>query len=90
MKKLNKKEFLKAKINIEITPGQMLKTLRELQELTQRELAELTEFNQSHISAMECGTSQIGRERALKLAQALKTHPAVILFPDFDVSNIVS
>ncbi len=90
MKKINKKEFVRARVNIEITPGQMLKTLRELQELTQKELAEMTELNQSHISAMENGTSQIGRERALKLAEALKTHPAVILFPDFDTTNIAS
>jgi transcriptional regulator with XRE-family HTH domain len=68
----------------------MLKTLRELQELTQKELAELTDLSQSHISAMETGASQIGRERALKLAIALKTHPAVILFPDFDASSIAS
>ncbi len=90
MKRINKSDFVKAKVNIEITPGEMLKTLRELQELTQKELAELTDLNQSHISAMESGTSQIGRERALKLALALKTHPAVILFPAFDTSNIAS
>lgn len=30
MKKINKKDFVKAKVNIEITPGEMLKTLREL------------------------------------------------------------
>ena len=90
MNKINRKNFVKAKVNVEITPGEMLKTLRELQELTQIELAELTDLNQSNISAMENGTSQIGRERALKLALALKTHPAVILFPDFDASNIAS
>ena len=90
MKKINKKDFVKAIVNIEITPGEMLRTLRKLQEMTQKQLAELTDLNQSHISAMENGTSQIGRERALKLAIALKTHPAVILFPDFDTSNITS
>lgn len=90
MKKIDKKDFVKAKVNIEITLGEMLKTLRELHELTQKELAELTDLNQSQISAMENGTSQIGRKKALKLAAALKTHPAVILFPDFDTSNIAS
>ena len=83
-------EFVKAKNNIEVSPAEMLKTLRELQELTQVELAEKTGLTQSNILAMENGTSQIGRERALKLALALKTHPAVILFPDFDASTIAS
>ncbi len=90
MKKLSKKDFKKAKVHISVTPGEMLRTIRELQELTQKELADLTGLSQSHISAMENGNSQIGRERALKLALALKTHPAVILFPDFDVSEIAS
>jgi len=88
--KIDKNDFAPAKINIEVTPAEMLKTLRELQEMTQVELAEAAGLSQSNISAMESGASQIGRERALKLATALKTHPAVILFPDFDVSTIAS
>lgn len=56
--------------------------------MTQKELAEKAGLTQPNISTMECGTSQIGRDRALKLAFALKTHPAVILFPDFDSSTI--
>jgi hypothetical protein len=35
MKKINKKEFVKAKVNISVTPAEMLKTLRELQGLSQ-------------------------------------------------------
>jgi len=31
---------------------------------------------------------ELGRERALVLAKALKVHPAVLLFPDFDVSGV--
>ena len=85
---IDKKEFVKAKVHTQVTPAEMLKTLRELQEMTQKELANKTGLSQSNISAMENGTSQIGRERALKLALALKTHPAVIFFPDFDSSTI--
>lgn len=44
---------------VSVTPGEMLRTVREL-----------------------------GRERALVLAKALKVHPAVLLFPDFDVSGV--
>ena len=83
-----KKGFVKARININMTPGEMLRTLRKLQELSQRELAELTGINQSNISALETGARQIGRERSLLLAKALKVHPAVILFPDFDIQEV--
>lgn len=83
-----KNNFVRAKVNVHVSPGEMLKTLRELQELTQLDLSKLTDISQSNISAMENGSSQIGRERALLLAKALKVHPAVILFPDFDIAQV--
>ncbi len=83
-----KKEFVQAKVNRKITPGEMLRTLRELQEFTQKELSSATGISQSNISAMENDGSQIGRERALVLANVLKVHPAVILFPDFDTARV--
>ena len=66
----------------------MLRTLRELQEFTQKALAEATGISQSNLSAMENNVSQIGRERALVLANVLKVHPAVILFPHFDIAQV--
>ncbi len=30
----------------------------------------------------------MGRERALVLARALRVHPAVLLFPNFDISDV--
>ena len=86
--KVNKKDFVRAKVNRQITPGEMLRTLRELQELTQKDLADQTGISQSNISAMENNVSQIGRDRALSLAKVLKVHPAVILFPDFDIAHV--
>ena len=80
---MNTEEFEPAKVNVSITPGEMLKTLRELQELTQNQLAEATGISQSNISSMETNAKNIGRDRALILAKALKVHPAVILFPDY-------
>lgn len=88
MKKINKSEFVKAKINIHLTPAEMLKTLRELQGLTQKGLAELCGWEQSNISALESGRQQIGRERAIKLGKALKVHPAVLLFPDISANEV--
>ena len=86
--KINKREFVRAKVNVSITPGEMLKTLRELQEMTQAQLAKASGIPQSNISALESGARQIGRERALILARVLKVHPAVILFPDYDMRRV--
>lgn len=83
-----KKEFVKAKVRAAVTPGEALKMLRELQGLSQSELAELTGMKQSNISSMESGARQMGRERAITLARALRVHPAVLLFPDFDVADV--
>lgn len=86
--KINKNDFVRAKVQRSLTPGEMLRTLRELQELSQQDLAKLTGISQSNLSAMETDARQIGRERALVLAKALKVHPAVILFPDFDINEV--
>ena len=86
--KINKKDFAKAKININVTPGEMLKTVRELQGLSQKQLADLTGISQSNISALETSVRNIGRDRALIFAKALKVHPAVILFPDFSMEEV--
>jgi transcriptional regulator with XRE-family HTH domain len=86
--KNNRNSFVKAKVNINITPGEMLKTLRELQELSQKDLSELTGISQSNISALETNIRKIGRDRALVLAKALKVHPAVILFPDYQLEEV--
>lgn len=84
----NKAGFVRAKIHYHLTPGETLKQLRELQGMSQSDLAEATGIPQSNISALENGARQLGRERALLLAKALKVHPAVILFPDFDISKV--
>lgn len=86
--KIDKNEFVRAKIQRSVTPGEMLRTLRELQGLSQVGLAKLTGISQSNLSAMETDARQIGRDRALVLAKALKVHPAVILFPDFDINEV--
>lgn len=85
---MKKSNFEKAKVHTSVTPGEALKMLRELQGLSQTELAEMTDMKQSNISHIENGTSQMGRERAIVLAKALRVHPAVLLFPDFDISSV--
>lgn len=85
---MNKKDFQLASVHTPVTPGEALKMLRELQWLSQNDLAGLTGISQSNLSAMEGNLRQMGRERAIVLAKALKVHPAVLLFPDFDVSKV--
>ena len=79
-------EFRKAKKSIEFTPGESVKILRELQELSQNELAQFTGIPQSTISAIENRRVQLGVERSKVLARALNCHPAVLVFPGWDVA----
>lgn len=88
MMKAKKKDFEKSRVHVGVTPGEALKMLRELQGLSQSDLAGLTGMKQSNISTIENGTSQMGRERAIVLAKALRVHPAVLLFPDFDIEDV--
>ena len=51
--------------------GLALRGARQREELTQEQLAVATGIPQRHISEMENGKRQIGRERAKKIADAL-------------------
>ena len=82
--KVNRDDFVKAKVHVSVTPGEALRMARELQGMSQNELAELTGISQSNISALENDTRQLGRGRALVIAEALRVHPSVLLFPDFE------
>ncbi|HMA86444.1 MAG TPA: helix-turn-helix transcriptional regulator [Desulfosalsimonadaceae bacterium] len=81
------KDFRKAKKRIDVSVGESVKIIRELQELSQNDLAELTGIPQSTISAIENDRVQIGVERAKVLARALQCHPAVLVFPGWDVEQ---
>ena len=78
-------KYRKAKKQVEVTPGESVRILRELQELSQNELAELSGIPQSTISAIERDRINLGVERAKQLARALRCHPAVLVFPGWDV-----
>jgi transcriptional regulator with XRE-family HTH domain len=77
-------EFRKAKSRIRIFPGESVRIMRELQELSQNQLAEVAGIPQSTISAIERERVNLGVERAKMLARALKCHPAVRVFPGWD------
>ena len=80
-------DFRPAKRTIEVTVGESVRILRELQELSQNQLAALTGIPQPTISAIENDRVKLGVERAKLLARALRCHPAVIVFPGWDVEK---
>lgn len=78
------KGYRKAKKTIEVSVGDSVRIVRELQELSQNDLARLTGIPQSTISAIENNRVSIGVERAKVLARALHCHPAVLVFPGWE------
>ena len=76
-----------AKRSIEVSVGASVKILRELQELSQNDLAKTSRIPQSAISAIENDRVQLGVERAKILARALRCHPAVLVFPGWDIEH---
>lgn len=81
------KDYSKAKKRLDVSVGESVRIMREWQELSQNELAELTGIPQSTISAIENDRVQLGVERAKVLARALHCHPAVLVFPGWDIEH---
>lgn len=81
------KDYRRAKKSIEVSVGESVRIIRELQELSQNDLAELTGIPQSTISAIENDRVQLGVERAKVLARALQCHPAVLVFPGWETES---
>lgn len=79
------KNFRTAKQRVELTVGESVRIIRELQELSQNQLAQLTGIPQATISSIENGRVNLGVERAKVLAQALQCHPAVLVFLGWQV-----
>ncbi len=80
-------DYRKAQRTVEVSVGESIRILRELQELSQNELADITGIPQSTISAIENSRVQVGVERAKVFARALNCHPAVLVFPGWDIEH---
>jgi len=76
-----------AKNHIEVTVGESVRIIRELQEMSQNDLSRATGIPQSTISAIENDRVNLGVGRAKQLAIALKCHPAVLVFPGWDIRH---
>ena len=84
------RNYREAKKTVEVSVGKSVRIIRELQDLSQTELAELTGIPQSTISAIENDRIRLGVERAKMLAKALKCHPAVLVFPGWDIKDMAA
>jgi transcriptional regulator with XRE-family HTH domain len=80
-------EYRKAKRQVAVSPGESVRIIRELQEMSQNDLAAASGIPQSTISAIERDRINLGVERAKVLARALKCHPAVLVFPSWDIEQ---
>jgi transcriptional regulator with XRE-family HTH domain len=81
------RDYVPEKRHTKLTPGVALRVVRELQGLSQSELARRTGIAQSAISAFESGVQEMGIRRVKVLAEALGVHPAVIAFPDYETGS---
>jgi len=78
-------EYRPSKKRITVSVGESVRIIRELQELSQNQLSQLTDIPQTTISAIENDRVRLGVERAKVLARALKVHPGVIVFPGWEL-----
>ena len=81
------KNYRKSQKLVDVSVGESVRILRELQEMSQNELSELTGIPQSTLSAIENDRVNLGVERAKVLARVLKCHPAVLVFPGWDIDQ---
>jgi transcriptional regulator with XRE-family HTH domain len=80
-------DFSPAVGQIEVPVGESVRIIRELQGMSQNQLARLSGIPQSTISAIENDRINLGLERAKTLARALECHPAVLVFPGWDTER---
>ena len=83
-------EYKPAKKRVEVSVGESVRIIRDLQDLSQNQLSDLTGIPQATISAIENNRVQLGVERAKVLARALKVHPGVLVFPGWELPNEIA
>jgi transcriptional regulator with XRE-family HTH domain len=77
-------QYRPAKKRVPVSVGESVRIIRELQGMTQNQLAERTGIPQATLSAIENDRVRLGVERAKVLARALKCHPGVLVFPGWE------
>ena len=82
------KDFRRAKKVVDVSVGESVRIIRELQGYSQNQLAKLTGLPQATISAIENDRVRLGVDRAKVIATALKCHPAVLVFPGWGIGKV--
>lgn len=77
--------YRRARKRVTVSVGESVRIMRELQGLSQNDLAQRSGIPQATISAIENNRVQLGVERAKTLALALKCHPGVLVFPGWEL-----
>jgi transcriptional regulator with XRE-family HTH domain len=85
---IRKSEFVTAKPHAKLSTGEVIRMLRDLKGWTQEELAAASGISATNISLLENGHVEIGKKRSEQLAKAFKVHPAIIMFPEYETSQI--
>lgn len=80
------RNFIPAKKRVDVSPGESVRIIRELQSLSQSQLSAICGIPQTTISGIETGRINLGVERAKTLANALHCHPAVLVFPNWQIA----
>ncbi len=88
MKKLNKDDFVPAERHVNLSTGRVIQMLRELKGWTQEELARRSGITSTNISLLENNRVDIGKKRAESLGRAFGIQPAIIMFPEYEASEI--
>lgn len=81
------KDYQGSPIREKVSIGESVRIIRELQELSQNELSALNGIPQSTLSAIEHDKVNLGVERAKVLVRALRVHPAVLVFPSWNIEQ---
>ena len=79
---MDRSRFRQARQHVELSVGESVRIMRELQELSQSKLCERSGISLSTLSAIENDRVELDVKCAKSLAWALKCHPGVLVSPE--------
>lgn len=84
---MGSKKYKSERQHTTLSAGETIAMLRELKGWTQEELAKHSGIAATNISRLENGHMDLGKQRAIALAEAFDVHPATLMFPDFPMAK---